>query len=180
MLILLTVHNADAEEISGYLITNGGGCMTYKDTLPGTLVTFEPCKWGSPKHGSWGLALAEDAFAICIVGTDKCIHVDDEGIAYLKKKDLTDLSQIGTISDAWPDRFHSNVFGPNFCFQAMRNHHNGGNYFQLQRCNLDNANQILLTYIPEFARAFANRFRYAASFRNPFQPFPYNTFYTHY
>ncbi len=161
MAVVFTVDKAYA--VVTYIVANGGFCETYADTLPGTLVTYEPCDLWNPKHSSWEFINSGDNILKCIAGSSAnqiCTSVGAENKVYLKKKDENDDSQKWSIS-ATVDRYINYMTGPNFCSQAMYNPDGDSvpDYVQMRPCS-DNINQIFYLPPSEGAR-LANHLPYA-------------------
>lgn len=161
MAMLFTMDKAYAA--STYIVANGGFCETYADTLPGTLVTYEPCDLWNPKHYSWEFVTSGDNILKCIVSSGAnqiCTSVGADNKVYLKKKDENDDSQKWSMS-ANLDQYINYATGPNYCSQAMYNPDGDSvpDYVQMRPCS-DNINQVF--YLPPSAAArLASHFPYA-------------------
>jgi len=150
------VYFADAD----YIMVEGGNCLTYDNTLPGTLVEFEPCNFVDPRHNSWkSIQIKDDdrktdddddddkKYLICIGRSHICTQVAADGKVYLAKKDDENISQQWT-SKSEEKRLKNGLTGKNFCAQAIddSDHDRVPDYIQMQPCS-DSRNQQFLTFI---------------------------------
>lgn len=171
LVMLLFLSFADAT----YLMVEGGYCMTYDSSSPNTLIKFEPCNFGDPRHNSWNFIPtgSSGASLVCLGTTNICDHVASDGKKYLVKKDATDVSQQWTGISG--NRFTNGLTGPNMCAQAMNNADGDKvpDYIQMQPCG-DNRKQQFLTFTSSsrLAQYFRDSFYLNYGPVAPFYSFP--------
>ena len=132
---------------AAYVMANGGFCQTYASTSAGTPITFEPCDYEKPRHSSWKniTITGKTAHLLCIGDTNICLKADADGKHVLAKKDEAELAQ--QWKDAGKKRISNELYGPNFCSQAMYANVNDKipTFSQMKPCN-DNYDQQFVTY----------------------------------
>lgn len=157
-----------------YIMGQGGFCLTYDSTLPGTLIKLEPCKYDDPRHGSWEfIELESGASLLCIKATNICDQVGTDGKEYLAKKDATELAQQWKkISGS---RYTNGLTGPGFCSQSMyvTDGKKVSGYVQQQRCS-DHRHQKFVSFSSIFSLA---KYLFYQDFEAVSAPFPHEPIY---
>lgn len=173
--LLVIIINSNTEAV--FIMVEGGYCLTYKSSIPGTLITFEPCKFDDPKQKNWKfIKVPSGASLVCIGDTNICDQVGADGKEYLAKKDANEPAQQWTEISG--DRFTNGLTGPNHCSQAIFNA-DGDNlpdYLQLKRCS-ENRHQKFVTFSSSSRLAEYFYHKLGAS---PLYPYPLSPIYPYY